>query len=158
MGRIARAGLVATVLLAAIVPTVASAQGTGAVPTHREFVAAADRICEQPYRKALRRLYYAGRLYDRGKYVKAGKKLVRSGTVVLSAIGELRGLERPPADADRIERWLDKTERGLGRLVKAGKAMRRERLKRAHRMQKRANRTVRRAKRIVHGFGFQSCA
>ena len=153
-----RAGLV--VLVLSLIPCGAAlAQGNhGLAPTRAEYSDAADRICEQPYQKALHRLYRAGRLADKGRYKDAGARMRGAGKATLAAIRELRDLTPPPEDADRVGRWLDGMRRGAKLVVEAGRALAGEHLDRSETLLKRANRKGRRAKAIVGDFPMTICA
>ncbi|MGI8461546.1 MAG: hypothetical protein ACR2OC_07935 [Solirubrobacterales bacterium] len=156
MSRLAKA-TVTVAILVAVWPALAPAQTTTG-PSREDFAAAADQICEQPYRKAFRRLNRAGRLKDRGFEVKAGKTLVGAGSVTLLALKRVGRLDRPVEDADRIARWLDEMRPGVRFLNKSGRALADHHPERSKRLLKKSNRKVRRAKRIVSDLGMEICA
>ena len=157
MSRLGVTALLATVLLG-ISPNASGAQDPSIPPTREEFVAKADRICEVPYRKALRLIFVADRLADEGSYGRAGAKLVRASRHVLGVNRELSSLTPPPADARLIGVWLDGIRASYEKVRKAGKALKANRPGRGERLLARAKRGSARANEKVSGLGFDHCA
>jgi hypothetical protein len=160
MGRAGWKGVLVAALLALVVaaPSSALAAGTGSPPSRLQFVAAADDICEVPYRKGLRLLYRAGVLEGRGDLRSAGRKTMRAGRLFLGVNERVADLERPPADANLIEAWLNRAHEGFVQVVRSGRKLRTGRERSAARLLDRAQRTTRRANKKVAALGFDHCA
>jgi hypothetical protein len=127
-------------------------------PTRAEYVAQADPICREATRKSAPYFRKVGKLVREDRLVAAGRNLIRGERIQLRAGRELAELEPPPADADRIERWLSLVQRGVRRAIRSGQWLTRGNLDRAARILERANRLFAKGRRQVRSIDFEVCA
>jgi hypothetical protein len=148
-------GLLAFVLA---LPVAASGQGyEDPEPTRREWVRQADDICEEPYRKGNRLVDEFEKLAKKERWARAGGILIRLGKIVLRVVDEVAELPRPPADAKEIRTFLEGEERGAELFKKAGRALKREKVREAARRLDRSERIVTRSQKSVKNFGLREC-
>jgi hypothetical protein len=147
---------VAAALLAA--PAVAAGQGGyDTDPTREEFVAQADPKCKRANAKSNKQFDPVEKLVRKGKYKAAGEKLVRGEEYQLKLYKKLGKLDRPPADAKRVGKWLRGLEDGSKVWIDAGKDLKRKKFKAAGAGLDEAAKLFKKANKKVKGFGFRFC-
>jgi hypothetical protein len=141
------------------VPAIAAAQGDYETdPTREQFVAQADPKCERANDKTARQFKPVRKLVRKGRYTAAGEKLIRGEKFQLELYDKLAKLDRPPADAKTIGRWLRTLEDGSRTWIKAGKDLKKKRFRAADTGLEEADAIFRKARKKVRGFGFSFCA
>lgn len=145
--------------LALAIPVTAAAQGGYETnPTREEFVAQADPRCERANDKTARQFKPVRKLVRKGKYRAAGEKLIRGEEFQLELYGKLAKLDRPPADAKTVGRWLRTLEDGSRTWIKAARDLKKKRFRAADAGLEEADAIFRKARKKVKGFGFSFCA
>ena len=155
--RIVRIGVIALLAAALFACAPVAAVAQDAAPTRAEFVEQADGICEVPYRKAVRLVDTGTALAEIDQLVRGGKKVLRAGRLFLRTNERLAALDRPTADANAIEAWLDGTRKGFQKVKKGGKAWKAKERRRGETLLERANRAVRRAGLRIQYLSFSHC-
>ena len=156
----ARAGLVAIAILGSVA---APALGQGEVygpppPTRAEYIAQADPICREGNRKSAPYFKKVRKQVRKDRLVSAGRNLIKGERIQLKTGRKLAELEPPPADADRIERWLSLVQRGVRKAITAGQWLTRGNLDQAARLFSQAQRLFAKGRRQVRSIGFEVCA
>jgi hypothetical protein len=154
---IAVAALTLTISLA-LSGTAAAAPRGYEEPTREEWVRQADRICEQPYKRGNRLVDRFEKLAERERWGPAGRILNRLGKIVLRVTDEVEELARPPADDEAIQVFVDGEQRGARLHKKAGRVLKREKVRKAAKLLDRSDRASTQAHRAVEDFGLRHCA
>jgi hypothetical protein len=142
-----------------LLPAAVAAQGGYETdPTRKMFVAEADPLCRDANKRSQKLFDPIEKLVRKGKLKEAGRKLIKGERIQLALNRDLAELDRPPADAKLIGRWLAITKRGVKTSIDAGRDLRDEKLRRAARKLEEADELFTKANRKVRGFGFESCA
>jgi hypothetical protein len=162
-GRRAAPALASLSTLAILGPPASSALGQEEAygpppPTRAEFIAQADPICREGNRKSAPYFRKVSKNVRKDRLVAAGRNLIRGERIQLRTGRELAELEPPPADADRIERWLALVQRGVRRAITAGQWLTRGNLDRAARHFDEGQRLFRKGRRQVRSIDFEVCA
>jgi hypothetical protein len=154
----AAVGLTLALLGWASVPAFGQGDGYGPPPpTRAQFVRAADAECKQANPKSERLAKRFSRAARRGHPVRAGRAVIALGRHLLHLIADIAKLDRPPDDAERIERWLELGERSTRVAIKSGRAAKQKRLGRANRLLDRSSELSDRSYKQVRGFDFKHC-
>ena len=155
-GRTSVAALVAALLA---LPAVAGAQGGyDTDPTREQFVAQADPKCKRANAKSNKQFKPVEKLVRKGKYKAAGEKLIRGEEYQLKLYRKLGELDRPPADATTIGKWLRGLKKGSKAWIGAGKDLKKKRFKAVGAGLDEAEKEFKKARKKVKGFGFEYCA
>ena len=125
--------------------------------TRKQWVREADDVCERPYKRGNRLVDRFRKRADREKWEPAGEILIRLSNLVLGVLDRVGKLDRPPADDDAIQRWLDAEERGAELFRKAGKDLKRDKVRSAAKLLERSERIVAKGQKQVKGFGLREC-
>ncbi len=126
-------------------------------PTRAQFVARAEQICKAE--TGANRSVLAGveSMIRAGKLKRAAPRFQRAAGSLERARRRLAAIPRPPADRQRIARWLGFAKSGAARLRATGQALEQGR---RNRVQSDANLLLREAKQangVVVGFDFDYC-
>lgn len=149
--------MLALALLA--LPALAAAQGGyDTDPTREQFVAKADPKCKRANAKSNKQFEPVEKLVRKGKYKAAGEKLVRGEEYQLKLYKKLGKLDRPPADAKTIGKWLKTLKQGSKTWIDAGRDLKRKRFRAADAGLEEADALFKKARKKVKGFGFRYCA
>jgi hypothetical protein len=141
------------------VPAFGQDQADGpAAPTRAEFVAQADPICREGNRESRPYFRKVARKVRKDELPAAGRNLIRAERIQIRTGRKLAELEPPPADADRIDRWLTLVRRGVRRAIASGQALKRGDLDSASELIDRADRQIAKGRRQVRNFDFEVCA
>ena len=127
-------------------------------PTREQFVAAADQKCKRANARSREDFEAVEKLVRKDKLKAAGAKLIEGEKVQLKLVGNLRKIDRPPADAKRIGKWLRRTEEAIKTSIGAGRDLKRKRIRAAAAGLEEADEQFARARRVVKDFGFRYCA
>lgn len=147
------------VLAAAAQPAFAQGEGYGPPPpTRADYIAQADPICREGNRKSAPYFGKVDKLVRKDRLVAAGRNLIKGERLQLKTGRKLAELEPPPADTDRIERWLSLVQRGVRRAITAGQWLTRGNLDRAARIFGQGQRLFAKGRRQVRPIDFQVCA
>ncbi|HEX6116181.1 MAG TPA: hypothetical protein VFY99_03715 [Solirubrobacterales bacterium] len=151
--------MVAVLLVALAVPAFAAAQGGyDTDPTREQFVAQADPKCKRANAKSNREFQPVEKLVKKGKYKAAGERLIRGEEYQLELYRKLGKLDRPPADAKTIGKWLRTLKEGSQTWIGAGKDLKKKKFKAAGAGLEDAEALFKKARKKVKGFGFRYCA
>jgi hypothetical protein len=157
--RLSRATFAAFLVACLAVPALATAQGGyQADPTREQFVAQADPKCKRANAKSRKQFKKVEGYAERGKYRAAGERLIRGEKIQLDLYDKLAELDRPPADAKTIRRWLAELEDGTKDSIGAGKDLKKKRFKAADAGLEEADEHFRKARKKVRDFGFRYCS
>lgn len=157
--RLARTPILAFVLACLALPALAGAQGGyDTDPTREQFVAEADPKCERANARSSRHFKRVEKLVRKERYRAAGAKLIRGEKIQLELYRDLGKIDRPPADARTIGRWLRTLEEGSRTSIGAGKDLKKKRFRAAGAGLEDAEKIFRKARKKVRGFGFSDCA
>ena len=141
------------------VPALAAAQGGyDTDPTRDQFVAQADPKCKRANARSNREFKPVEKLVRKGKYKAAGEALIRGEEYQLKLYKKLGNLDRPPADAKTIGKWLRGLKAGSETWIDAGRQLKKKRFKAASAGLDEAGELFKKARKKVRGFGFQYCA
>ena len=94
----------------------------------------------------------------KGRYKAAGEALVKGEKHQLKLYKKLGKLDRPPADAKTIGKWLKGLKKGSKAWVGAGKDLKKKRFKAAGAGLDEAEAKFKKANKKVKRFGFRYCA
>ena len=156
---LSRAAFIALLVACLAVPAIAGAQGGYETdPTREQFVAQADPKCKRANAKSRKQFKKVERYVEQGKYRAAGERLIRGEKIQLDLYDKLAELDRPPADAKTIRRWLAELEEGTKDSIGAGKDLKRKRFKAADAGLEEADEHFRKARKKVRDFGFRYCS
>jgi hypothetical protein len=150
--------LLAAVAACLLLPTLAAGQGYETDPTRDQFVAQADPKCKRANAKSNKQFKPVEKLVKKGKYKAAGEKLIRGEEYQLKLYKQLGKLDRPPADAKTIGKWLKGLKQGSKSWVGAGKDLKKKKFKAVGAGLEEAEALFKKASKKVKGFGFQYCA
>ena len=157
--RMSRASFVAILLVCLALPAIAGAQGGYQPdPTREQFVAQADPKCKRANAKSRKQFKKVENYAERGKYRAAGERLIRGEKFQVELYAKLAKLDRPPADAQTIRRWLAELEDGSKDSIGAGKDLKKKRFKAADSGLEEAEEHFRKARKKVRDFGFRHCS
>jgi hypothetical protein len=143
--------------LSLVVPAGALGQGYEDEPTRRQWVRDADDICEGPYKRGNKLVGRFSRKAENERWGPAGEILIRLSKIVLGVVERVGDLDRPSADAREIDRWLDAEERGAELFRKAGKELKRDKVRSAAELLERSDRIVAKGQEQVSDFGLRKC-
>jgi hypothetical protein len=154
-----RTGIVAVALACVAVPALAGAQGGYETdPTREQFVAQADPKCKRANARTNKEFKPVEKLVRKGKYKAAGEALIRGEEYQLRLYRKLGNLDRPPADAKTIGKWLRGLKDGSEVWIDAGRDLKKKRFKAASAGLDEADAIFKKANKKVKGFGFRFCA
>jgi hypothetical protein len=151
--------LITLVLVAVAVFTVAPvavADEEGEV-SREQFVAGAEPICKQNV-LANRRIFKGVKAEVKaGELKRASRHFFRAAIAFGATTRQLAAIPAPPADADRIQRWLDLLGEERFLIGQIGKALAAENQHRAESLSVDLNRNSGKANNAVISFGFDYC-
>ena len=134
------------------------APAAGAAATRAEYAAQADPFCAAANKDIGGLNKRADAKANKGKYGAAGKLLSKTGRRLSSSIEEVRAIVPPPGDEQLIADWLGLIERIAANNVKLGKAVGKQKFKKADKIGRSSDKIGAQAQNLVVGFPFQSCA
>ena len=160
MGFAGRTVVVALAVALLAIPALAGAQGGGydTDPTREQFVAKADPQCKKANSKSNREFKPVEKLVKKGKYKAAGESLIKGEEYQLKLYKKLGKIDRPPADAKTIGKWLKGLKAGSKTWVGAGKDLKKKKFKAVGAGLDEAEAQFKKANKKVKGFGFRYCA
>jgi hypothetical protein len=148
----------ATAILCLALPALAGAQGGyDTDPTREQWVAEAESLCKDANPRSHKLIDKFIRNARRGHPVVAGRTLITLARHLLELIDEVSAIERPPADAGRIDRWLGVETRSNRVAIKSGRAAMKEKIGRANALFNRSARLGHKGERISRVFDFEHC-
>ncbi len=154
-----RASIVALLAVCLSLPAIAGAQGGYETdPTREQFVSQADPKCKRANAKSRKQFKKVERFVKNERYKAAGERLIRGEKIQLDLYDKIAALDRPPADAKTIRRWLAELEDGARDSIGAGKDLKKKRFKAANAGLEEADEHFRKARKKVRDFGFRYCA
>jgi hypothetical protein len=96
-------------------------------------------------------------MVERGQLKAAARRLSRGSSALRAAVRRLAPLPRPPADRQRLARWLNHARNGAVLLHKIAFALRKGNRPKAQRFAATLLKEVKRANALVVAFGFRYC-
>jgi hypothetical protein len=157
--RSSRAAFFAFLVACLALPAIAGAQGGYETdPTREQFVAQADPKCKRANAKSRKQFKKVERFVKDGRYKAAGERLIRGEKIQLDLYDKLAALDRPPADAKTIRRWLAELEDGTRDSIRAGRDLKKKRFRAADASLEEADEHFRKARKKVRDFGFRYCS
>jgi hypothetical protein len=93
----------------------------------------------------------------RGELRAAGRQFERAAAALRGALSELRRVPSPAADAERLDRWLDRVSQQVDLLRQTGEALIEGQRRRAGKLVTQLSHGARRANALVIVFEFRHC-
>jgi hypothetical protein len=152
-----RFALLATAL-ALTLPAFAAAQsGYQTEPTREQWAAEADSLCKDANKKSYRLADAFAEAGKKGKAVKAGRFLKRLALHLTDLIEDIAAVPRPPADANRIEKFVDVAMRSNAIAFRAANAFIDEKVGRGNRIYHKSAKLTPKIYKLIKPFGMKHC-
>lgn len=133
-----------------------AAAGDGG-PTRSEYMDQVEPICKAETQANQTVLRGVEGMVQRGELQQAAPRLQRAAAALGVAIGKLAKVPRPPADVERLDRWL-RLARGGGELLgRMARKLREGERNEAQQLSTELLRQTKRANAAVVGFNFDYC-
>jgi hypothetical protein len=157
VARIASIAGVAIVALA--LPALAGAQGGyDTDPTREQWVRQADAICKDSNDRTIPLVKAFFKAGEKGKAVKAGRLLVRATRLFIALLEDIGEIQTPPADATRIEKWVNLAIRSNRIFMRAGRAFTDREVARGNRIYRKGTKLTPKLVKLERPFDFKHCA
>lgn len=146
----------ATVALVAML--VATAFGaTSPDQTRESYAAAVEPICKQNTKANEQILDGVRKKIKQGKLAVAAGQFAKASTAFGKAVGQLRAVPQPPADAAKLNKWLSYLDKEKKLLAEIGKALKNDQKSRAQSLSVQLTHNGNVANNQVLGFEFDYC-
>lgn len=146
-----------SICVVALAALVAATPAYAETPTREEYAAAVEPICERNAVANEQILKGARERVKSDKLKAASGQFLRASDAFGATIKELAAVPRPPADANRLQKWLGFLKLVKQHLGNIGKALGEGNKIKATHIQIRAERSGNAANNVVFSFPFKSC-
>jgi hypothetical protein len=134
-----------------------AASASTAGTNRAEYVDRVETICRQATEANRGILEGVEAKIRRGELAAAASRFRRAAAALERVIDRLAAVPRPPADVERLARWLSHARAGAGLLERIGRLLEEGRRPKAERLATRLLREAKRANAEVVGFNFDYC-
>jgi hypothetical protein len=156
-GRLGGIVAAAVAFALALLVTPAAAGAAEAGPTRAEYVERVEPICERETEAHGHLLQGVQGMVQRGESERAAPRLIRAAAALHAAVRRIAAVPQPPADAERLGRWLGFADRGEGLLRQMAAALRNGERGQVQVLAQRLLHDSRLANATVVGFRFDYC-
>jgi hypothetical protein len=125
--------------------------------TRESYKAKVEPICQVNAKANERILKGVRQLVKQGKLSQAGAKFLKAGTALKKTYAQLNAVEKPPADAARLSKWLGYVKKEAELFTQGGKALKAGNKHKAQKIVNQLTQTANQANATVISFSFHYC-